>query len=232
MAVTIVTSLGKVAPDWVPFLEIPRWLKERFGVEISADWMHDLFSMVRRNNRIMHYRVGGLSSDPANFNHARINRVLSGLMISKYHSGQIMVGSWDDADFDPLTFTVAGHVLKGGTLSRHPIEVCWVDAELWVAQRIAAQRRAQAAAVKGTADRPVPRNRGGAPTQHDWDTFWIAVALYASANDLFKEDRRAVRKYMEDWTSRHMDDPAPSPQTIRSKLQRLFEAVDSAKGRA
>ena len=70
------------------------------------------------------------------------------------------------------------------------------------------------------------KNAGGRPPLHDWDSFWIEVALYAAENDLEDQHWRDLQKHMEDWTSDQGKKP-PDPATIRKKLQRLKVAKQS-----
>jgi hypothetical protein len=65
---------------------------------------------------------------------------------------------------------------------------------------------------------------GGSPPKHDWEAFWIQVAIWAARNDLVKEDRPRLQKHMTDWTATQWPTP-PDPATIRKKLSALFNAA-------
>jgi len=45
------------------------------------------------------------------------------------------------------------------------------------------------------------QSRGGLPPKHDWDSFWIEVALYAAENDLDPEHRTELQRHMQKWTA-------------------------------
>jgi hypothetical protein len=62
---------------------------------------------------------------------------------------------------------------------------------------------------------------------HEWEGFWIEVALYAAKHDLDPEHRRDLQRHMEEWTATQWPEP-PDKATIRRRLQRLFDAAQSA----
>ncbi len=72
-------------------------------------------------------------------------------------------------------------------------------------------------------DAPV-RGSGGAPPRHDWDAFWIEVALYAAQHDLDPARRRDLQQHMVEWARRELPDP-PDEATIRTRLRRLFQRI-------
>lgn len=70
------------------------------------------------------------------------------------------------------------------------------------------------------------RSGGGRSAKHDWELFWIEVALYAALNDLAPEHRSELQRHMQDWCARAWVE-APNEATIRSRLKRLFDARKS-----
>lgn len=70
--------------------------------------------------------------------------------------------------------------------------------------------------------------RGGAPQKHDWEEFWIEVALYAAKNDLDPEHRTELQRHMRAWTAERWTNPPDDP-TIRRRIKRLFEALQAAR---
>jgi hypothetical protein len=85
------------------------------------------------------------------------------------------------------------------------------------------------AGITGVEVQPPVRTTGGKPTKHDWDAFWIELALYASANDLFDVERTEVQRHMEQWSAEHMSDPTPNPATVRAKIKKLYDEVARAR---
>jgi len=69
------------------------------------------------------------------------------------------------------------------------------------------------------------RSPGGRPTIHDWDAFWIEVALYAARHDLVRDRRPELQRYMQEWAANRSDDRQMDDSTIREKLRSLFERV-------
>ena len=41
--------LGKIAPDWVDFTDVPMWIERRFGVKPPPRSMQDLLSLIRQD---------------------------------------------------------------------------------------------------------------------------------------------------------------------------------------
>jgi hypothetical protein len=69
-----------------------------------------------------------------------------------------------------------------------------------------------------------PRTRGGRPVQHDWDAFWIQVAMFAAENGLYAEERTKLQRHMQDWTAQHWPEIS-DPATIRARIRRLFDTI-------
>jgi hypothetical protein len=67
------------------------------------------------------------------------------------------------------------------------------------------------------------RSIGGRPAKHDWEQFWIEVALYAAKNDLDPELRTELQRHMRKWAAKNWADPPDDP-TIRRRIKRLFDA--------
>jgi hypothetical protein len=134
---------------------------------------------------------------------------------------------WTDRIDDPERLSTEGwqHVdWKDGTQAGHPIRVRWdhVQQELATltarAQRERRQRSQTAAATSAT------KSAGAAPPRHDWDAFWIEVALYAAKHDLEVRHRPELQAHMVAWAASTSPKP-PDDATIRSRLARLFKAV-------
>ena len=68
------------------------------------------------------------------------------------------------------------------------------------------------------------QTKRGRPPSHDWEEFWIQVAIYAARDDLKLEHRRELQTHMMKWTAEHWQN-APDQATVRSRLARLFKAV-------
>ena len=141
--------------------------------------------------------------------------------------------SWDDKS-DDYSVTQAGwqHVdMKAGTLRGYKIEVLWahitralaplIDAETRRKNAVAAGvARAKAGAPTGEKD----RTTGGRPPKHNWDAFWIEVAIYADANDLNEKHRPELQTQLVKWAAEHWVDP-PDDATIRKKLATLYNTA-------
>lgn len=74
----------------------------------------------------------------------------------------------------------------------------------------------------------VHQSRGGAPRKHDWEQFWIEVALYAAKNDLDPAHRTELQRHMRAWAAEHWTNPPDDP-TIRGRIRRLFDALRAAR---
>jgi hypothetical protein len=223
---------GKIAPDWVDFAEIPMWLATRFAIQPPTDWMHELFGLIRRNARHMHYRVGGVRRPDVDVISSRNGPVVRdppGLAVSRYENGQITVRSWDDAGFDEATFTVSGLRQPDGTRARHPIEVRWTQVEerferhqQQVGRETIAKSTNATAESASSKSQTIGTGRDGRPPKHAWDDFWIEVVIYAAANDLNERDRSELQKHMSKWTAENWVEP-PDEATIRAKLAKLYK---------
>ena len=146
MANNNIGPIGRVAPDWIAFTDVPYWIEQRFGDRLTERSMQDLFSIIRRDTRndpfripdtgTVRYRVKGLTaSNVRSRGSVSVYGTIQdppGLRFSSHGPNSVAVASWDDAKFDPETFTVQGlYSFSAGQRERHAIEVCWVDVERW-----------------------------------------------------------------------------------------------------
>ncbi len=79
------------------------------------------------------------------------------------------------------------------------------------------------------ADAPqVGRSRGGRPPTHEWDTFWVEVALWTAENDVDEpaKQRPELRRHMLQWVASW--EPAPDASTVDKKLSMLWERAARA----
>lgn len=76
----------------------------------------------------------------------------------------------------------------------------------------------------------VRRSRGGRPSIHDWDTFWVEVALWTAANEVDEpaKHRPELRRHMLQWVAGW--EPAPDASTVDKKLSMLWEGAARAIG--
>jgi len=114
----------------------------------------------------------------------------------------------------------------------------WLDVEEWTKSTMGKMRQELEAASKATigmktevpsaakmgTKMAVPSARAGRPARHDWDAFWIEVAIFTALNGSDQADRERLQKEMVEWTSTNWPDP-PDPATIRGKLKKLFDAA-------
>jgi hypothetical protein len=107
-----------------------------------------------------------------------------------------------------------------GTLANYVVRVCWEQ----VVQTLAPISPKESKEGGEQEVRSI-RSTGGKPPKHDWDAFWIEVALYASKNDLIGVERTELQQHMERWSAEHMSDPTPNPATVRAKIKKLYDAV-------
>ena len=145
MADDKIGPIGIVAPDWIAFKDVPKWIQHRFAHRLSERSMQDLFSIIRRDTRddpfrtpnsgIVRYRVKGLTASNVRAKGRVSGGIIlkpKGLRFSSHSPNSVAVASWDDAKFDPETVTVEGlYSFSAGRRERHEIEVCWVDVEDW-----------------------------------------------------------------------------------------------------
>lgn len=61
----------------------------------------------------------------------------------------------------------------------------------------------------------------GRPVEHDWEAFWIEVAVRMGLNGLEDVTRRELQTYMQIWCAEHSTNP-PDDSTIRRKLAKLY----------
>jgi hypothetical protein len=222
MSDALKTPLGAIAPPWIPVLDAPEWIERWFGVRPPNEWMHDLFSMIMAADPLVQYRVQGLDATVVAvrmFAPAQPDPNTPWFKKSPYDADQIILSSWDQPEFDPETFTVAGPRQPDGRLKRHPIEVRSIDIKRrWLDH----QQGHPGPDVEqtGTTSRANPGRRGS-PPRHDWNAFGRALARYAALNGLEPEYRREVQRHMEAWTAEHwvnpptsLDDPNLSEATI------------------
>lgn len=68
------------------------------------------------------------------------------------------------------------------------------------------------------------RGRGGAPARHDWDAFWIEVAIWCEPNGFGPGERTRLQAHMTEWAAINATNPDNplNPSTIRKKLKALF----------
>ncbi len=129
----------RIPPDWVPFLRIPQCVEDCFGIQIDNEWLQDLWSLVRKNSPIIVYRVAGTRVADFPTRAFQFDTLSSagfpGLQPSQHGSGHITVADWDEAGFDPQTFTVIGRQLGGNRVRQH-IELRWMSVEKWVRDRM------------------------------------------------------------------------------------------------
>lgn len=140
--------IGEIAPGWVNFTDVPMWVEHRFGIKLSPHAMQDLFSVIRRDTSDDPFRIPSPSTvrhrlKDLTFANVRIRgRVIGHGIVDPrglrlLPSGRIAVASWDLAEFDGTTFTVAGPWDRStGRRSRHGIEVYWIDVERWASNRL------------------------------------------------------------------------------------------------
>jgi hypothetical protein len=136
---------------------------------------------------------------------------------------------WTDRNDNSVRLTTEGwqHVdWKRGTLAGHSIRVRWDHVRQKLATLTAKVQREQKQGPSdaGGAVRQGARTAGGAPPRHDWDAFWIEVALYAAKNDLDPNYRQELQAHTVAWAAETSSEP-PDDATIRSKLARLFKTV-------
>ena len=147
MADDKIGPIGFVAPDWIAFTDLPKWIQRRFARRLSERSMQDLFSIIRRDTRhdpfripdprIVRHRVGGLSARDVRTKDYSTILDPRGLRFDGGSPCNVAVAKWDDAKFDPETFTVEGlYSFSARQRTRHPIEVCWVDVERWFQRQI------------------------------------------------------------------------------------------------
>jgi hypothetical protein len=129
----------------------------------------------------------------------------------------------------PYCVSAAGwrHVDWGaGTLAGRQVEVRWAHVKDHLAT-LAAKARREAAATASILPAEAPTERKsarGRPPRHNWDSFWIEVAIYAAANDLDEMHRSELQTLMVKWAAEHSVDP-PDDATIRNKLATLYAAA-------
>jgi hypothetical protein len=116
-----------------------------------------------------------------------------------------------------------------GTLGGHTIRVRWTDVIEQLRQvglsLPSSDRKLTALAAQNTAKQnATERPRGGAPPRHDWDAFWIEVALYAAKHDIDPARRRDLQQHMVEWATGELQDH-PDEATIRARLRRLYQRV-------
>jgi len=112
---------------------------------------------------------------------------------------------------------------QNGTIFGCEVKVRWEQVVRALAP-VSAEEERRTGAMTETV-----RSIGGKPPRRDWDAFWIEVALYVSANDLFQTERTEVQRHMAEWSAEHMEDPAPDLATVRAKIRKLYDAVERAR---
>jgi hypothetical protein len=130
---------------------------------------------------------------------------------------------WHEVDWD------AGTIAGARILVRWSSAVATVRSERKDRARREASAQitagsAAAAALTEQATPPPAKTPGGRPVKHDWDAFWIEVALYAAKEDLQHQYRADLARHMKEWFGRQSPDP-PDETTIEKKLKRLWDRV-------
>ena len=68
-----------------------------------------------------------------------------------------------------------------------------------------------------------PHKRGGRPTQHDWDSFWLQICRRIEKQDL-PESKKELVDEMLDWFEEHGDVDIDA-STVAKKVSRLFSIL-------
>jgi hypothetical protein len=86
-----------------------------------------------------------------------------------------------------------------------------------------ANSKQQPTAIPKPTDHP-RKDRGGRPTQYDWDSFWIEIVKIAHNEPDGIPDRADLKarifEFISDW------DEEPSESAIKDKLARLYRALE------
>jgi hypothetical protein len=133
----------------------------------------------------------------------------------------VSITEWGTVGADPHHPTTI-HIYRGQSFR----EVRFHSAEAMTVWPATPREMATEAAPSPITESRQPR--GGRPPQHDWEGFWIQVAMYAAANDLEPNDRVNLQRHMQEWTAQHWPQ-APDPATIRIHLKRLFDTIEGAR---
>lgn len=116
---------------------------------------------------------------------------------------------------------------KKGTLASHPVRVRWEHVQqefaIWLPNMRLDQRELSSG---GSRPGRAAARAGGAHPRHDWDSFWIEVALYSAKHDFDPDPahRRDLQQLMVEWAARELDTHLDE-STIRGRLSRLFHVV-------
>ena len=216
------TPMGPVAPPWISVLDAPKWIEHWFGVRPSDEWMHDLFSTIMAADPLVQYRVQGLNATVVAvrmFAPGQPDPNTPWFKKSPYDADQIILSSWDQPEFDPETFTVAGPPQPDGR-RRHLIEIRSIDIRR---QWLDHQQHRPDADQNAAASR-ANSSRRGAPPRHDWEAFWREVARYVDKNGMEPERRTEVQQSMAKWVAEHWAS-VPDDATIRARLKLLYDGV-------
>jgi hypothetical protein len=174
----------------------------------------------------MHHRVTGLDIPMVNCPQDNIDALeacVPWLKVSTGDSHHIVVSRWDQADFDGVTFTVAGPRQKDGSRSRHPIEVRWSDIRKWVRRQFEHRRPSQhGGAINDSSQEGLLRH--DLSLMRAWENFWIEVALYAGANGLDHFHQTELRTHMRKWVARNWENP-PDEALILARLKGFTEKI-------
>ena len=226
-------------PDWVHLPDVPGWIERRLGFP-GLPLVPSLISALRQP-LVLTYRIGDTKRASEFYDLRNGYRLPPGMSVYDY-SKRVVVNDWEKADPDWRTGTVAGWKLNNGSRDRLPIEVNWLSLERWappLARDLASRARKAATSIAVGADvtadasgkGPEPagagnldpqRGRGGHPTLHDWDRFWIQVALWTAKNDVDEPEklRPELRRHMLKWVQGL--DKVPEASTVEKKLALLW----------
>jgi hypothetical protein len=216
--------LASVPPDWVPLPDVEKLLTRRFRVPVQGITV-DLISEVRAGG--VAHRIAGISFADLHQGYAGSVVDPPGFGIGRRH--HVCVLDWDAADIDWPSGTVGGRVSTRGKRERLQVQLYWLEVERWAAGRLRpppAKSNTSEAEGRGpdVSTRPATAGSGGRTPRHDWDAFWIEVALFMADNGRDVQDRERLQAQMVKWTAEQWESP-PDPATIRAKLKALYEAA-------
>lgn len=164
----------------------------------------------QRPGEVTYVQVGGFLSPEQ---HEKIDAAI-------FMDDRITITEWGDVGPDPEHFA-ASYEHHGPRFREVRFRTSEVLA-VWSASREVDPTPPTASATS------VPlRPSGGRPPKHDWEGFWVEVALYAAANDLHPDHRTELQQHMQTWTAERWSEPA-DPATIRKRLRRLYEVAGRA----
>jgi hypothetical protein len=140
---------------------------------------------------------------------------------------------------EPSTWIIGMNVYPDGTAREQGLHET-LSSLLFLTQEVLAKWPTEQSVDGGDSQRKLPdagpaefpavlpmnaaKEKGGRPVQHDWDSFWIEVAIWVEKNSFDENYKKDLVKYMADWSARTATDPdkALHPQTIRKKVADLY----------